>query len=120
MDRGSLTDLIHKWRDVDYGEELMSAVLFQVTWRARTASALVLSVECRPVHVESSAPSPFALVAVLASKLWGIKEKIQPRKDVLDGEDFAGRTRQHELDHTDHTDHTDHKDHTDEGHICPD
>lgn len=33
MDRGSLTDLIHKWRGVEYGEELMSAVMFQVTWR---------------------------------------------------------------------------------------
>ena len=30
MDRGSLTDLVHKWRAVDYGEEVMSAVLFQV------------------------------------------------------------------------------------------
>ena len=33
--------------------------------------------------------------------------QIQPREHVLDHADYAGPTRQHELDHTDHTDHTD-------------
>ena len=33
--------------------------------------------------------------------------QIPPRKEALDPADFAGPTRQHELDHTDHTDHAD-------------
>lgn len=30
MDRGSLSDVIHGWRDMEYGEDLMAAVTFQV------------------------------------------------------------------------------------------
>lgn len=30
MDRGSLTDLIHGWKEVEYGEDLMAAVTIQV------------------------------------------------------------------------------------------
>lgn len=30
MDRGSLTDLIHEWKEVEYGENLMAAVTIQV------------------------------------------------------------------------------------------
>lgn len=30
MDRGSLSDVIHGWRGMEYGEDLMAAVTFQV------------------------------------------------------------------------------------------
>lgn len=31
MDRGSLTELIHDWRDLEYGEDLMAAITIQVS-----------------------------------------------------------------------------------------
>lgn len=30
MDRGSLADLIHRWSSLEYGEDLMAAITFQV------------------------------------------------------------------------------------------
>lgn len=30
MDRGSLSDVIHGWRGMEYGEDLIAAVTFQV------------------------------------------------------------------------------------------
>lgn len=30
MDKGSLADLIHQWSSLEYGEDLMTAVTFQV------------------------------------------------------------------------------------------
>lgn len=30
MDRGSLSDVIHGWRGMEYGEDLMAAIAFQV------------------------------------------------------------------------------------------
>ncbi|CAM9199233.1 unnamed protein product [Ascophyllum nodosum] len=32
MDRGSLGDLIHSWTGVEYGEDLMAAITFQMLW----------------------------------------------------------------------------------------
>lgn len=34
MDRGSLGDVIHGWRGMEYGEDLMAAITLQVCWRA--------------------------------------------------------------------------------------
>lgn len=35
MDRGSLADLIHDWSGLEYGENLMAAIVFQVPGRTR-------------------------------------------------------------------------------------
>ncbi|CAM9761435.1 unnamed protein product [Ectocarpus sp. 12 AP-2014] len=32
MDRGSLSDVIHGWRGMDYGEDLMAAITLQILW----------------------------------------------------------------------------------------
>eukprot|EP00752_Nemacystus_decipiens_P004021 g3683.t1 len=32
MDRGSLSDMIHGWRGMEYGEDLIAAVTFQMLW----------------------------------------------------------------------------------------
>ncbi|CAN0212500.1 unnamed protein product [Hapterophycus canaliculatus] len=32
MDRGSLGDVIHGWRGMEYGEDLMAAITFQILW----------------------------------------------------------------------------------------
>lgn len=44
MDRGSLSDVIHGWRGMDYGEDLMAAITLQARpwalfWRAHVAAA---------------------------------------------------------------------------------
>lgn len=78
MDRGSLTDLVHKWHAVDYGEELMSAVLFQVKRRAR-AWALAPSVDDHLVRICEQSLVTFRVVIAMATSVrWENRLKLPP------------------------------------------